>query len=85
MGARQTWEFRLGTAHTGTSVEVRLECFGHRWVAAAADKRRTEIGLGSTARSALTAAIRSLAPRSATALLADPELFVVSWRIRQAV
>jgi hypothetical protein len=84
MGAQQTWEFRLGAAQRSGGVGVRLERFGDRWVATAADDRRSEIGLGSTARSALSAAIRSLAPRSATALLADPELFMVSWRIRQA-
>jgi len=49
------------------------------------DGGRTETGLGASARTALTVALQSLAPGSAAALLSDPELFAVSWRIRQAV
>jgi len=62
-------------------VDVRLDSFTDRWVATVCDGRRTEIGLGSLARSALTAAVQALAPRSAMALLADPELIGVSCQI----
>jgi hypothetical protein len=54
-------------------------------VATAAGGRRTETGLGSTARTALTAAVESLMPAAAAELLTDPELLAVSWQIRQAV
>ena len=87
MGAvRRAWDFQLsaGRASSAVGVEVRLEHVSDRWVATAADERRSEIGLGATARVALTAAVRSLAPALAAALLADPALFDVSWRVRQA-
>ena len=45
------------------------------------DGRRTEIGLGSLARSALSAAVHAVAPKSAVALLADPKLFGVSCQV----
>jgi hypothetical protein len=76
--------FRLEALDPPACVDVRLESFTDRWVATVGDGRRTEIGLGSVARSALAAAIKALAPRSAAALLADPELFGVSCRILQA-
>jgi hypothetical protein len=87
MGAiRGAWEFQLsaGRGSPSIGVGVRLEHIGERWVATAAHERRSEIGLGATARAALTAAVRSLAPASAAALLADPALFDVSWRLLQA-
>jgi hypothetical protein len=81
---RTSTQFRLHAHDLTAGIDVRLESFADRWVATVADGRRTETGLGAKARSALTAAIQSIAPRSAAALLADPELFAVSWRIRQA-
>jgi len=79
-----TIHFRLRGQDLASDVDVRLESCKDRWVATASNGRRVEIGLGQLARSALTAAVQTLEPRSAASLLADPELFAVSWRIRQA-
>jgi hypothetical protein len=76
--------FRLRASDYASDIEVRLECFKDRWVATVSNGRRVETGLGQKARWALTAAIETLEPRSAAALLADPELFGVSWRILHA-
>jgi hypothetical protein len=73
--------FTLHSQARGAGVDVRLDSFTDRWVATVCDGQRTEIGLGSPARSALSAAVHALAPASAVALLADPELFGVSCRI----
>jgi hypothetical protein len=81
---RTSTHFELHAQALVAGIDVLLESFVDRWVATVADGRRSEIGLGSTARSALTAAIESLAPTAAGELLTDPELFAVSWRIRQA-
>jgi hypothetical protein len=78
---RKSLRFRLHSQDLTAGVDVRLDSFRDRWVATVCDGRRTEIGLGSLARSALTAAVHALAPSSAVALLADPELFAVSCRI----
>jgi hypothetical protein len=78
---RTSLSFKLHSQELGVGVEVRLESFKDRWVATVCDGRRTETGLGSVARSALSAAVHALAPRSARALLADPELFGISCRI----
>ena len=79
--ARTTLRFTLHSQDLAARVDVRLDSFKDRWVATASDGRRTEIGLGSKARSALSAAVQALAPKSAVALLADPELFGVSCQI----
>jgi len=84
-GRRIRFGFRLHASGTDAGVEALLECSGDRWVAILTDGGRTETGLGASARTALTLAIQALAPGSAAALLTDPELFAVSWRIRQAV
>ena len=81
---RTSTRFELHAQGLAAGIDVLLESVADRWVATAADGRRTAIGLGAGARTALTAAIQALAPGSAAALLADPELFAVSWRIRQA-
>ena|SRR5438270_8825243 len=78
---RTSLRFKLHSQDLAAGVDIRLDSFTDRWVATVCDGRRTEIGLGSLARSALTAAIHALAPNSAGALLADPELFGISCRI----
>ncbi|TME35007.1 MAG: hypothetical protein E6I62_01445 [Chloroflexi bacterium] len=83
--ARTSTRFQLHAANLAESVQVCLQSFGDRWVATAAGSRRIETGLGSTARTALTAAVESLMPAAAAELLTDPELLAVSWQIRQAV
>jgi hypothetical protein len=78
---RMTVRFTLHSQDLATGVDVRLDSFMDRWVATASDGRRTEIGLGSLARCALSAAVHAVAPNDAVALLADPELFGVSCQI----
>jgi hypothetical protein len=84
-GRRIRLGFRLHASGTDAGVDALLECADDRWVAILTHGGRTQTGLGASARTALTVALESLAPRSAAALLADPELFAVSWRLRQAV
>jgi hypothetical protein len=78
---QSTLRFTLHSQDLAASVDVRLDSFKDRWVATASDGRRTEIGLGSLARSALSAAVHAVAPKSAVALLADPKLFGVSCQV----
>jgi len=70
--------FRLGSHELGLDVEVRLRELDGRWIAVADFGRESEVGLGGSARGALTAALSTLGPRTAAALMADPRLFEVS-------
>jgi hypothetical protein len=78
---RVSVRFRLETLDVPAGIDVRLDSFGDRWVATVSDGRHTEIGLAAVARSALSSAVHALAPRSAQALLADPQLFGVSCQV----
>ena len=73
--------FRLGAVGTDASVEVRLTSFGDRWMAVAAIGGEQEIGLGRTAREALTASLVSLGPAAVRALLGDLALLAPSVEI----
>ena len=68
-------QFRLSAPELDLSVDVRLRSFGDRWIAAAEIAGDRELGLGSSAREALTAALASLGQAASEALLADPALF----------
>ena len=70
--------FRLSSAELGLDVEVRLRELDGRWMAVAAFDGEPEVGLGATARNALSAALSTLGPRAAAILMADPELLGVS-------
>ncbi len=74
-------EFRLSAPSLDFCVDVRLRKVGGRWIAVADIAGEHELGLGATARTALTAALSSLPGAAAAALLADPELFDVSRKI----
>jgi hypothetical protein len=74
--------FRLAARHLGLDVGVRLRRLGDRWLAVADFEGEPEVGIGATARTALSAALSSLGPRAATALLADPTLLGVSADLR---
>jgi hypothetical protein len=75
--------FRLASAELGIVVDVRLGELDGRWLAVADYAADPEVGIGATPRAALTAALATLGDRAAAALLADPQLFGVSARIRQ--
>jgi hypothetical protein len=75
--------FRLASAELGIDVDVRLRELDGRWLAVADYAADPEVGIGATPRAALTAALATLGDRAAAALLADPQLFGVSARIRQ--
>ena len=75
--------FRLASAELGLDVEVRLREVDGRWLAVAEFDGDPEVGIGATARVALTAALATLGARAATALMADPQLFAVSAEIRR--
>ena len=68
-------QFRLSAPELDLSVDVRLRSFGERWIAVAEIAGDRELGLGATAREALTAALASLGEAASVALLADPALF----------
>ena len=70
--------FRLRSPELGLDVAVRLRNLDGRWLAVADFGGEPEVGLGASARTALSAALTTLGPRAAMALMADPELFGVS-------
>lgn len=76
-------DFRLGSEQLGLDVSVRLRRLDGRWLAVAEIDGEPEVGIGGSARVALTAALESLGKRAATALLADPQLFGVSTTVRR--
>jgi hypothetical protein len=76
--------FRLSAPTQALPIDLRLRLLGGRWVAVAQISDRSEIGLGRTAREALTAALRSLPVDVRRALLADAALFAPSLAVQSA-
>lgn len=74
--------FRIGAPNLDFYVDVCLRRFNGRWLAVAYIGGEHEIGLGRSAREALTASLTCLGPTAATALLADPQLIGVSRQVR---
>lgn len=74
--------FRLTSPELGLDVHVRLRELDGRWLAVADFGGEPEVGLGPSARDALSAALGSIGPRAAAVLMADPELFGVSAELR---
>jgi hypothetical protein len=64
-----------------TSVEVSLRSFGDRWMVVAVIGAAQQIGLGRTAREALTASLASLGQPAVRALLGDLALLAPSVEI----
>lgn len=64
-------------------VDVRLRNFEGRWLAVADIADEHEMGLGASAREALTAALSCLGQHAAETLLADPQLLSVSRAVRR--
>lgn len=77
-------KFRLCARESGRTVDVRLRESGERWMAAADLDGTESVGIGATARHALTAALATLDPAISRQLLADPELFGVSTQLLAA-
>jgi microcystin degradation protein MlrC len=75
--------FRLASDELGLDVGIRLCQLEGRWLAVADFGDEPEVGIGSSARTALAASLATLGARAAAALLADPELFGVSAAIRR--
>lgn len=73
-----TTEFRLSAPSLDFWVDVTLRSFGERWIAAAEIDGEVEIGLGASARQALTASLASLGERARALLLADVALLAPS-------
>lgn len=71
-------QFALRAPSLDFWVDVHLRNFDGRWLAVAEIAGEPELGLGTTAREALSAALSCLGPRAAAALLADPQLLRVS-------
>jgi hypothetical protein len=74
--------FRLASDELGLEVEVKLRQLDGRWLAVADFDGDPEVGIGASARAALSAALASLGLRAASVLLADPQLFSVSAELR---
>jgi hypothetical protein len=74
--------FRLASDELGLEVEVRLRQLDGRWLAVADFDGDPEVGIGASARAALSAALATLGLRAASVLLADPQLFSVSAELR---
>jgi hypothetical protein len=75
-------QYALRAPSLDFSVDVDLRNFDGRWLAVAHIADEHELGLGESAREALTAALSCLGPRAAQALLADPQLLRVSRDVR---
>lgn len=74
---------RLGSTELGVEVAIRLRELNGRWMAVADFGAEPEVGVGPTARAALTASLATLGARTAAALMADPQLFGLSAAMRQ--
>jgi hypothetical protein len=74
---------RLTSEELGLDVEIRLRQLDGRWLAVADFGGEPEVGIGATPRVALAAALTTFGERAAAILMADPQLFGVSARIRQ--
>lgn len=74
---------RLASAELGLDVGIRLRELDGRWMAVAEFDCDPEVGIGASAREALSAALASLGDRAAATLMADPQLFGVSLALRQ--
>jgi hypothetical protein len=73
-----TTQVRLSAPTLDFWVDVTLRSFGERWIAAAEIGGEVEIGLGASARQALTASLVSLGKRARACLLADTALLAPS-------
>ena len=71
-------DVRLSAPTVPYAVDVTLRSFGDRWVGVADAAGTREVGLGTTARQALTASLAPLGDRVRMLLLADPALLAPS-------
>jgi hypothetical protein len=74
---------RLVCEDLGLDLEIRLRQLDGRWLAVADIGGEPEVGIGSTPRVALAAALARLGERAAATIMADPQLFGVSAAIRR--
>lgn len=77
-------QFRLSATAFAVSVDVRLRSRADRWIAVAEVGAGSQVGLGRTAREALSAALRSYREEVRRALLADLALLAPSIEIMEA-
>lgn len=75
-------KFRICAPRLDFYVDVRVRSFDGRWLAVADIGGKPEIGLGRSAREALTASVSSLGSAAAYTLLADPQLIGLSRPVR---
>ena len=74
----------IGSEELGVEVAIRLRQLHGRWLAVAQFGGDPEVGIGASPRAALAASLATLGERTATALMADPQLFGLSAEIRRA-
>lgn len=84
MTTSQPVQFEIVPAQLGYAVSGLLQRTNGRWVANTECLGSRYLGIGATARDALTAAFGPLGPRTAAVLMADPALFGVSLQLRAA-
>ncbi|HEX2194194.1 MAG TPA: hypothetical protein VHK63_04440 [Candidatus Limnocylindria bacterium] len=71
-------EFELRATAFGQAFRVRLDVRQDRCAASVTCGSTATNGLGATAREALLAALTPFGPRTATALMASPDMFAAS-------
>ena len=84
MTTSKSVEFELAHPSSGYAMSIRLHNVGGRWVAIAQCADSRLLGIGATAREALTVAITPLGAPTAARLMADPTLFGASVRVLAA-
>jgi hypothetical protein len=80
----QPVQFEILAAQLGYAVSGLLQRTSGRWVATSECLGSRYLGIGATAREALSAAFGPLGARIAAILMADPALFGVSLQVRAA-
>ena len=77
-------EFELAHPFFGYAMSILLRNLGGGWLATAESADSRLLGIGATAREALTAALNPLGAPAAARLMADPVLFGASVRVLAA-
>lgn len=76
-----TLDVRLSAPSLGVWVDVHLRTVGQRWVASAELDGLRQLGIGPSARGALSASLAPLGERARSVLLADPALMAASTKL----
>ena len=84
MTTAKSVEFELAHPSFGYAMSIGLHNLGGRWLAIAQSPGSRLLGIGATAREALTVAVTPLGARDAARLMADPALMGASVQVLAA-